>query len=278
MTKTYSPAVLQGKALGHVLLEAIEAINEHQKLGIMPNLGVEPVNNPALLADLMNTLKVDLFWHEEYNGIEQSVVEADCTLAGPIREASEIDAVASDVMTAVYRAVIIYAFGNEVEVPESLVETSTFSTGIQEGDHSGNGSSSVKKQAGEGWVDWQHADQFVGKRVLIRFKNLHIEDATIHLDDDGGAYYVLFDGQTLISEPIQLMLIPEKGWDLWMDAGIYANQSALIRFSSGHIEDAEIFKDVNGALRFKLYDENDISDTPVAAMPLPVSTQQEEEA
>lgn len=278
MEKSYSPAVLQGKALGHALLEAIEAINEHQRLGIQPSLGMEPVNDQNLLADLMNALKIDLFWHEEYNGVEQSVVEADCTLAGPIREASEIDAVASDVMTAVYRAVIIYAFGNEVQVPSDVADRSEFGTGIDEGDQSGNGSSAAKKRAAEGWIDWQHADQFVGKRVLIRFKNLHIEDATIHLDDEGKAYYVLFDGETLISEPIQLMLIPEKGWDLWMDAGIYANQSALIRFSSGHIEDAEIFKDVNGALRFKLYDENDISDTPVAAMPLPVSAQQEEEA
>lgn len=273
----YKSTHLQGEALEYCLLEAIHSINELNQDGLCFDTKSEasPLRNPSLMLTLMDTLKIDLFWHDEYNGVEQSVVEADCTLAGPIREASEADAVAADVMTAVYRAVVIYSFGNEVSVSDSIAERSTFHTGIHDGNDSGEGSASAKKQAAEQWVDWKYANQFVGKNVLIRFENGHIEDATIYLDGDGGAYYVLFDGEALISQPTEIMLTPERGWKLWNEAQEYINQRVLVRFSSGHVEDAEIFQDTNGALLYRLYDDNDISEAPVAAIAIPASNQKE---
>lgn len=269
MKALVSSAVLQGPALDQMVLEAIKDINELGHLLIQIPGDSAPTSNPALLLTLMNALKIDLFWHEQYNGVEQTVVEADCTAAGPVREAAEIDAVAADIMTAAYRSVIIYTYGNEVEVDQSILDKSILDTGIKDGHQAGSVEPSLSVKDRRSWMPWSEAARFIGKKVLIRFDNGHIEDATLHLDDDKRPYYILFDGESLTVDIDAFILMPEQGWNLWIDCKQYLGEKALIRFQSGHIEDAIIAEDENGQLLFSLYDGNDISDTPVAAMHIP---------
>lgn len=49
-----------------------------------------------------------------------------------------------------------------------------------------------------------------GTKVLIMFENGHVEDAEIHFDDEGDWYYVLFDGESLTTNPTHWMLFPEQ--------------------------------------------------------------------
>lgn len=267
-----SPAVLIGPALDQVVFEAVDALRELGAIDIHVAENTPPTQNPAFFLSLMDILKIDLFWHDEYNGVEQSVVEADCTLAGPIREASEIDAVASDVMTAVYRAFVIYVFGNEVEIDSDLATVSELSTGI----HNGNGevtepeAPTVKTR--RGWMPWHNAASYIGKKVLLRFKDGHVEDATIQLDTDTHAYYyLLFDGETLNTPVVEFMLFPERGWTLWHECQEFLGERVLVRFQSGHAEDAYLSDGGEGQLIFTLSDgQTSITkDDPVAAMPIP---------
>lgn len=270
MKTLVSPAVLNGPALNDVVFEAIKCINDLGSLHIEMSEFSMPIDEPALMLSVMDTLKIDLFWHEEYNGVEQSVVEADCTLAGPIREAGEIDAVAADVMTAVYRAVIIYAFGNEVEVENHLLEASDLGSGIDDGKGDMAEPAEVTLKDRRGWMPWHQAASYVGKNVLLRFKSGHIEDATIHLNTDTQAYYyMLFDGSTLDTPVKEFMLYPQRDWTLWHKCHDFAGEQVLLRFQGGHIEDALIKTDSDGALIFELYDQQIITESPVAAMPIP---------
>lgn len=270
MKDLVSPAVLTGPALNQVLFEAVEAINKLGGKHISMLNHLTPTENPALMLELMDALKIDLFWHEEYNGVEQSVVEADCTLAGPIREASEIDAVAGDVMTAVYRAVIIYAFGNEVDVDDHLLEVSSLGSGIFDGDVGQEGPNNISIKNRRDWMPWDQAASFVGKKVLLRFTDGHIEDATIEVNTDTNEiYYVLFDGDSLTTPVEAFMRCPERDWTLWHECHCFIEERVLLRFQSGHIEDARISDGGNGTLIFQLFDGQIIQDEPVAAMPIP---------
>lgn len=265
-----SPAVLTGPALDQVLFEAVESINKLGSIQIEMLKYPTPTENPSLMLALMDALKIDLFWHEEYNGVEQSVVEADCTLAGPIREASEIDAVAGDVMTAVYRAVIIYAFGNEVSVEESLLSASMLSTGIYEGDSGKEGPGTVSIKDRRDWMPWDQAASYAGKKVLLQFEDGHIEDATIDINTDTKeVYYILYDGDSLTTPVKAFMRYPERDWTLWHECQTFIGERVLVRFKSGHVEDATISEDGPGRIKFALFDDQIIQDDPVAAMPIP---------
>lgn len=65
------------------------------------------------------------------------------------------------------------------------------------------------------WKKWNKETlvDMEGERILIRFKTKcgegHIEDATVHFDDEGGPYYVLYDGETLDAELTDWTFIPE---------------------------------------------------------------------
>lgn len=62
------------------------------------------------------------------------------------------------------------------------------------------------------WKSWDTISDAVNARVLIKFENGHIEDATIHEMGDyvGGFHYYLYDGSTLTHTPVEWAWIPEE--------------------------------------------------------------------
>ena len=50
----------------------------------------------------------------------------------------------------------------------------------------------------------------LNKQVLLYWRNSnHIEDGTLHHDDDGNLFHVLFDGERLNDEPTHWAPMPE---------------------------------------------------------------------
>lgn len=256
-----SPAVLVGPALDKAVLEAIEVINDLGKLNMWIAADTQPTQDARVMQALMDALKINLYWYEHYNGVDQSVVEADCTLTGPIREPGELDAVAADAMTAVYRAVVIFVFGNKIELDDdALSKSGPLGTGIQDGSGDiGQPASAVRLD----WTPWgEDVLKFQGRKVLIKFENGHIEDATIESADDGGPYYILFDGEALTLEPVGVSPMPVEGWQRW-GRKHEDGEKVLIMFPSGHVEDAVIQAYDDGTCdAYTLYEDSTYPEAP----------------
>ena len=130
---------LQGPALCEMLSNAIldmhrvsgnQSPNLVEILGAHEDVNVPILENDRLIVELVNTLRIDTYVHDFYNGYEQIVFESDCSLQGPIREANEADFIGPTFSIAVARAVIGYVYGNTVDVDKELFARSPQGTGI----------------------------------------------------------------------------------------------------------------------------------------------------
>ena len=129
------------------------------------------------------------------------------------------------------------------------------------------------------WLPWSAAEHFASpvnvtwSTALIRFESGHIEDAVIHLDEENETpYFALFDDQTFSEVPVSIMPIPDETdprWTPWKMAAGFRDQTCLIRFENGHIEDATVYLNDDGHLDYRFFDHETMSCGPVAVMRIP---------
>lgn len=72
--------------------------------------------------ELLDKFQVDTYWHDHYNGKDQRVCEADVSIQGPMRSASEVDTWGPTLLCAACRAVLAFLEGEQIEIPDELVK------------------------------------------------------------------------------------------------------------------------------------------------------------